>query len=342
MKKLENIKSIIIIRSGALGDTVYATSVLDALTQQFGKDITIDWIGAPSASSLFKYDSRVNKVFIIRHRRIPLFFSLEKRKIVKHSKKNPYDLLINLESDGPIFNPLAKAIQAKNKIGYPYTRPVKDPKAVHMVENIRTFYRSIVSDTIYKNSFPKLFGEPLETIRKKILLPSRYIVIAPSNSHTNRDKINYRAWPAKQWKELIEKLAKKEKIILVGNKGEEEYFKALQPYPENVMDLNGKTNLTELISVIEHANALITTDTGSAHIASATATPVYCLIGPTNPDFTGPYQTPYNDVHIISKNLDCSPCYYLPHIKECTDNICMKQISVDDVLNALKSNHKFN
>ncbi|PHR59438.1 MAG: hypothetical protein COA44_00405 [Arcobacter sp.] len=135
----------------------------------------------------------------------------------------------------------------------------------------------------------------------------------------------------------MKQLSEKKNIILIGGKGEEAYFKELQPYPKNVIDLSGKNNLTELISIIQNAKALITTDTGPAHIASATATTVYCLIGPTNPTSTGPYKTPFNEVHIISKNLDCSPCYYLPHIKECKDNICMKEITVENVLSTIKA-----
>lgn len=338
MSKLENIKTVAIIRSGALGDTVYATSILDALTQQYGNDIKIDWIGAPSAESLFKNDPRVNRVFIIKHRKIPVWLSPEKRKIIAASKKNPYDLLINLESNGPIFNPLAEKTHAHHKVGYPFTEPVKREEAVHMVETIRATYASIVDPEVLSNSYPKLFGSDFSTLQEKFSLPDKYIVINPSNSHTNRSRINYRAWPAEKWKELIATLGEKKQLVLIGNKGEEAYFDSLKPYPENVIDLSAKTNLPELISVMSHAQALITTDTGPAHIASATSTPVYCLVGPTNPAFTGPYKTPFNEVHIISKNLDCSPCYYLPHIKECTDNICMKEISVDDVIKTLEEN----
>jgi len=335
MNRPENVKTVAIIRSGALGDTVYATSILNALTKQYGDEIKIDWIGAPSAQSLFKNDPRVNHVFIIKHRKVPVWLSPEKRKIVAFSKKNPYDLLINLESNGPIFNPLAEKTRARYKIGYPFTEPVKSEGPQHMVETIRATYAGIIDDAILKNAYPKLFGSDFNVLKKKFSLPEKYIVINPSNSHTNRSRINYRAWPAEKWKELISTLGKKENLILIGNRGEEEYFEQLKPYPDNVIDLSAKTNLPELIAVMSHAQALITTDTGPAHIASATSTPVFCLVGPTNPAFTGPYKTLFNEVHIISKNLACSPCYYLPHIKDCTDNICMKEITVEDVMNAL-------
>lgn len=334
MQKLENVKSILIIRSGALGDTVYATVVLDALTQQFGNNIKIDWIGIPACFSLFQHDRRVNQIFTLKHRKLPAFINAEKRHIISYSKKNPYDVLINLEQ-GTQFNDLAKAIQSKVKLGIPFTVPDSNEDKIHMVDLIRSVYKKIIRQDIHDNSYPKLFGEVFSTVQEKFSIPKNYIVINPSNSHTKRHKINYRAWPIERWKQLIEKLSKKETLILIGNKGEEAYFKALQPYSKNVIDLSGKTSLTELISIINQAKLMITTDTGPAHIASATSTSVYCLIGPTNPAVTGPYQTPINKVHIISKNLECAPCYYLPRRDKCKDNICMKEITVNDVLEAL-------
>lgn len=335
MQKPENIKSVIIIRSGALGDTVYSSVVLDALVQQYGEDIKIDWIGAPSIKSLFKYDKRINQTFIIKHRKFPIWLSREKKKIISFSKTNPYDLLINLESDGPTFNPLAVAIDAKHKIGYPFTKPSPKENDRHMVEHIRAHFSAIIDENIIDNTYPKLFGKEFGGLKEKYSLPEQYIIINPSNSHTNRNKINYRAWPAEKWKELINQLGEKKNLVLIGNKGEEKYFDLLKPYPKSVIDLSGKTDLTELISIMSQAKSLITTDTGPAHVASATGTPVYCLIGPTDPTLTGPYKTPANEIHVISKNLECSPCYFLPHIKTCRDNICMKEITVEDVLSRL-------
>ena len=58
-----------------------------------------------------------------------------------------------------------------------------------------------------------------------------------------------------------------------------------------------------MVSVVEKSKALIVTDTGTAHIASAVNTTVFCLIGPTPEEQTGPYKTPFNEVHIINAGL---------------------------------------
>jgi ADP-heptose:LPS heptosyltransferase len=90
-----------------------------------------------------------------------------------------------------------------------------------------------------------------------------------------------------------------------------------------------------MISVVENAKAIIVTDTGTAHIASAVNTPVFCLIGPTPAEQTGPYKSPFNKVHIITANLKCSPCYKSEIMKACKDNICMKNILPRNIIEAL-------
>ncbi|MBU1658473.1 glycosyltransferase family 9 protein, partial [bacterium] len=123
----------------------------------------------------------------------------------------------------------------------------------------------------------------------------------------------------------------------VGNKGEDVFFEKLKPFPKTVIDLVGKTSLVDLVGVIEGACGLVATDTGTAHIASALNTEVFALIGPTPDNQTGPYQSQTNRVHIISANLSCSPCYKTQVMKNCKDNICMKQITVEQVYDRIVS-----
>ena len=125
--------------------------------------------------------------------------------------------------------------------------------------------------------------------------------------------------------------------MIVGNKNEDEFFDKLKPYPDNVVDLVAKTSLSDLIGVIEGATALVATDTGTAHMASAVNTEVFALIGPTPAYETGPYQTPFNKVHIISANLPCSPCYKTEVMKNCKDNVCMKNITPASVIDKISS-----
>lgn len=325
---------VLIIRCGALGDLVYATSVIDALKFQFGDDTVIDFVCTPGSGTLFNSDKRVNKVFPLKHKKVPLILSAAKRKIVNQSKKNQYDILINFEY-GKQFKSLVEAVVARKKVG-PLVEKVDLPNDLrHMVDITKYIFKNLVSSEVYEKSFPKLVGTSKNIVKEKYKLPDEYIIISPSNSHQKRNILNYRAWENDSWKDLINRLNKTTNVVIIGNKGEDEFFEKLLPYPQGVIDLVGKTPLTDLIGVIDNAKALIATDTGTAHMASAVNTEVFALIGPTPADVTGPYQSPFNKVHIISANLDCSPCYKTDVMKNCTDNICMKNISVDMVFDRI-------
>jgi len=331
-----SIKSVLIIRCGALGDLVYATSVIEALRQEYGEGINIDFVSTPGSASLFKDDSRVRKVFHLKHKKIPIFFSKDKKNIINYSKENEYDLLINFES-GKQFKSLLLAINAKKKIGEHFNTKSIPSHITHVVEITKLIFKEIVSKEVFDSSFPKLFGTDKEKAKKRYDLDDKYIIISPSNSHQKKNRLNYRAWENRSWIELIELLSRDIQVVIVGNKNEDEFFNKLKPYPKNVVDLVAKTPLSDLIGVIDGAVGLIATDTGTAHIASALNTEVFALIGPTPANVTGPYQSPFNRVHIISLGLECSPCYKTEVMKKCKDNICMSGISSSKVYETIVS-----
>ena len=328
-------KRVLIIRCGALGDLVYATSVIDALKREFGEETTIDFVSTPGTAGIFNADPRVNHIYPLKHKKVPIFLSSQKKAIISASREKPYDILINFEF-GKQFKSLLYTIEAKQKIGA-QLEEISFPKELkHAVEVTKQMFKSIVSQEVFQQSFPRLIGTSKEEVKRLYNLPNNYIIISPSNSHQKRNILNYRAWENEYWKELIAKLNQDISVVIIGNKGEDEFFTKLKPYPNGVVDLVGRTSLPDLIGIIEGASGLVATDTGTAHIASAVNTEVFALIGPTPAEVTGPYKTEHNKVHIISANLECSPCYKTEVMKKCKDNICMKQITVEQVYNTIK------
>lgn len=332
---LQDVKRVLILRCGALGDLVYATSVIDALRIQYGSDTVIDFICTPGTAKLFEFDPRVNHVFHLRHKKLPIWLSPQKRAIIRSSEENPYDLFINFEM-GKQFLSLSKAINAKHKTGWFFSQP-DFSNSMHMVDICKSFYAPIVEAEILKDASPRIMGKLFSEVQNKLSLPDKFLVLSPSNSHNKKSRLNYRAWPQSHWKSLIALLPPELPIVIVGGKGEEGFFEAIKPYPGNVIDLVGKTSISEMIAIIDQAKGLIVTDTGTAHIASALNTPVFCLIGPTPAHLTGPYQSQTNEVHILSTHLSCSPCYKTEVMKQCKDNICMKQITPIMVFESIKS-----
>lgn len=337
MSTLNDVTRILILRCGALGDLVYATSVIDALRTQYGEKIVIDFICTPGTAKLFEHDTRIHHVFPLKHKKLPIWLSPQKLSIIRHSQQNPYDLFISFES-GKQFKTLIKNIQAKHKTGMGILETPRQNNPLNRGESIKRFYRDIIDPIILSKAKPFLIGIPKALLTLKISLPENAIVIAPSNSHNQKKGLNYRAWDFEHWKVLIQTLSVNTTVIIVGAKGEEAFFDEIKPYPEtNVIDLVGKLSIAELITVVQNADALICTDSATGHVGAAVDTPTFVLMGPNDPITDSPFQSDTNAVFPISLQLPCSPCYKTEIMKQCKKNICMEQITPQMVLDSLKS-----
>jgi ADP-heptose:LPS heptosyltransferase len=91
----------------------------------------------------------------------------------------------------------------------------------------------------------------------------------------------------------------------------------------------GYSALVELPALYALAALMVTNDSGPAHFASGTALPTIVLFGPETPMLYGPL----GGAHCITAGLACSPCVnaYNHRRTACTDNVCMRAISVDQV-----------
>lgn len=334
--RLEQINRVLVVRPGALGDLIISTSVMDTIRAEYGDHVLFDWVCKPGPGSIFKNDPRVRQVFTLEHKRFPRRLSQAKQRIVSASKNEPYDLVINFDRAEQL-NDLMHAVRARHKFGPPYHQPALRHRGVHIVRSKVWPYASIVDGTHLERTAPRLFGTPADPLRSRYGLPARHLVINASNSHVKKQKINYRAWPQPYWKALIEALSAKITLVMISGPGEEKFFEQMRPFPANTIDLTGKTPLPDLIGIIDHAAAVVTTDTGPGHLASAVKTPVFALIGPTPYLETGPYAGPDNEVHIIRASVECAPCYHTPVMEACRDNVCMKRILPAEVAETVSS-----
>lgn len=94
----------------------------------------------------------------------------------------------------------------------------------------------------------------------------------------------------------------------------------------------GLTTLKQLGVLFAKSDLVISADSGPLHIAMAMQARTVSLFGPTSPEITGPFGR--GDFSILrNKDLPCViPCYNL----DCKDNICMRSISVRQVLDEVE------
>jgi ADP-heptose:LPS heptosyltransferase len=327
-------KKVLVIRCGLLGDTVDATSVIQPLIEFYGSELEIHWVSKPGICDLFKYDRRINKVYKLKHTKLPFIFNIQKFNIILNSLFSPYELIINLEI-GSKFNDIVKFTRSKNKIGMPYEYINDDIFKEHRVEHQLRILDKLFHKYNKDNARPSIVGIGISHIIKKFPMENDYIVMCPTNSHIgNQNHRGYRSWPDNNWKDLISRVLSETSlnIFLVGGKNEKKYFNNFYPLQKRMYDLSGETTIPELITIMENSKCVVATDSGSAHIAGAVAKNIISIHGPTNFHQSAPYSTKYNNVKVATLNLKCSPCYDTEAIKNCKNNICMQNLNAETVM----------
>jgi ADP-heptose:LPS heptosyltransferase len=327
-------KKVLVIRCGLLGDTVDATSVIQPLIELYGSELEIHWVSKPGICDLFKYDRRINKVYKLKHTKLPFIFNIQKFNIILNSLFSPYELIINLEI-GSKFNDVVKFTRSKNKIGMPYEYIKDDIFKEHRVKHQLRILDKLFHKYNKDNARPSIVGIDINHIIKKFPIENDYIVMCPTNSHVgNQNHRGYRSWPDNNWKDLISRVLSETSlnIFLVGDKDEKKYFNNFYPLQKGLYDLSGETTIPELITIMENSKCVVATDSGSAHIAGAVAKNIISIHGPTNFYQSAPYSTKYNNVKVATLNLKCSPCYDTEVIKNCKNNICMQDLNAETVM----------
>lgn len=142
-------------------------------------------------------------------------------------------------------------------------------------------------------------------------------------------------WPKNSWAELIKYLAAELKVKVVISEGPKELEWAKEIARLSQVDpvvLAGKTNLPQLMALLEKASLVISADSGPLHIASCVSREVIGIYGPTMPATTGPRGKA--NARIFHRDVGCNraSCYHLA----CPDNVCMKAVTVQDVAEAAK------
>jgi ADP-heptose:LPS heptosyltransferase len=123
-------------------------------------------------------------------------------------------------------------------------------------------------------------------------------------------------------------------VVLTGSGADRELLEHIARLAGvTVLNLAGKLSLLELAALIRRLDLYITVDSGPAHMAAALGTPLITLWGPAILEQTAPLPGS-GPVRIIRHPVHCAPCYGTPLMKTCQDNICMKGISLDEVLAA--------
>ncbi len=151
-----------------------------------------------------------------------------------------------------------------------------------------------------------------------------------------------RRWPARYFAELADLLVERlnARIVLFGVAGEAplaEEIRNLAVRREHIIDLTGKTDITQLIGWLNKCSYLVTNDTGTMHIAAALGVRILGLFFA----HAHPYETgPYSPGHVLFQaRITCAPCSYGV---QCNNIICIHKVKPHHLCSMILNHQKMN
>lgn len=273
---------LLIIKPSSLGDVIHGLLVAQVIRQQ-NPETHITWVAAGAYAPLVSASTVVDKVLIFeRHAGLGAF-----RKLVAEIRRTHFDYVLD-------FQGLARSAamtflsRAKHKFGrsdsregsrffYDKKAPLPAMAHPHAVDILLAFLPLM---GLKKNAVsPLVFRLPQPPFR----LPQdfgRSLLVFPESRRPEK------CWP--HFAALVSQIAAaqpKRSILWCGSAD----IKSSAPKAQNVINLAGQTQMTDIVWLIAHGGCVLANDSGPMHIAAASGKPVCALFGPTAPESYGPY-----------------------------------------------------
>jgi heptosyltransferase-2 len=156
------------------------------------------------------------------------------------------------------------------------------------------------------------------------------VFLAPGAAKNKLADDGLRRWPIAHYVKLGEKLLQKGlRVMLVG--GPEDLW--VQPHFAHlpVEDRIHQTSLVELLDLLRSGRVLVAHDSGPMHLGFAAGIATLALFGPTQASEKIPASQVEASV-LERPELTCRPCYNGRTYAACEANLCLKEISVEEVL----------
>jgi len=285
---------VCILRLSAIGDTCHVVPLLRTL-QHAWPTTKFTWIIGRLEARLMRLIPEVKFITVDKGAGAQSWRALRQELRGQH-----FDLLLHLQL-ALRASLLSSAIPARVRLGFDRAR-ARELQWLFTNARIAARTRQHVLDSFL--GFADRLGIREHTLRWGISVPpdaegyasaiipsgARALVISPCSSH------QYRNWRAERYAAVAAHAANKHgmRIVLCGGPSMAERemgtaIEALAGVP--ITNTIGKDTLPQLLAVLGRATAVLTPDSGPAHMATMTATPVIGLYAATNPARSGPYSS---------------------------------------------------
>ena len=319
--------AILVVLMGALGDLVRGLC-LPAEIKHNWPAATVTWLVEPRWKPLVERHPLIDEVIVFDRPRkaaavMDLRRALNTRRfditldMQRHFKSGLFSLLSGAPCRIGVHPRNAKEFNwLFNNHHLPYFSP-QQPKLEHYLQFISYLGGSLSKRPDFGLSSVGA-DDPPDGLRSH--LPSPYIVIVMGSSWLSKD------WTYEGYRGLTQAILARGEygVVLVGDGSQTVPAGRLTAAfgSDRLLNLTGKTSLTELVAILRQAAVASGPDSGPGHISAAVGTPYVALFGPTDPDRVAPYRC--RDL-VVRSGGDCLGCYR----KVCPrkDTVCMAAIT---------------
>ena len=330
----EPVKKILLVRTDRIGDVVLSLPMLALLKQKFA-DARISVMVRPYTRELVENHSCVSDVILWDERKnISSYVTLlrEKHFDIALLPYPRYNLaLISFLAGIPLRVGTGYRWYSFlfNKRIYEHRKDAKRHEVEYNLNLLTTIGIKTETAPVFEFSISDEASSRVEKILAHDKV-KKFIVLHPGSGGSARD------WSIERFAMLGDSLQKQNdiRVVLTGGKNEEDLVASLvSKMKSKPVNYSGKFSLQELGALCKRAEVFVSNSTGPLHIASMLGTPVVAFYPPIiqcSPERWGPY-TGRKKV-FTADNKKCELCKGDP----CRSNICMDQITVEQVLTAVK------
>ncbi|NQT06288.1 MAG: glycosyltransferase family 9 protein [Candidatus Omnitrophica bacterium] len=322
------IKRIIFIRPGGIGDAVLLLPAINILKRAF-PETEIDVLCEKRNASVFELSGGMRRIYKY-DKGLELFRCL----------RNRYDVVIDTEQWHRLSAFIAFIVGGNIRIGFDtnerrkaFTHKIPYSHDDYEIYSFFHLIKPLVSEMPtfdLKKPFISISGEVSNTLLP--LAPEhkdRVIAIFPGAT------VPERRWGSDRFGQVARKMSEQGyKVVILGSRIDAKDAKEIREYAEGSIDLTGKTSLVDVASILKMSRLLLTADSGIMHMSFALGTPTISLFGAG----IEKKWTPRGERdRVISKDIDCSPCTQFGYTPRCKRKVkCLSSITVDEVIKAME------
>ena len=331
---MENIKRILVINFGGIGDEILFLPTLISLKKEY-PNATVTLALEPRSKSVKGLTDTIDDMILADIKGKNKY--LEILKLILKARFGKFDMVI-ASGGNKFISVILWLTGIKKRYGYNtgnlskklLTQTVelnKDQYACNMYHDL------LKPITKYKTLLPEINIEPKSKRENTVL-------IHPGVSKMSVQKGCIKTVGADVWAKVMDILVERGKhVILVGGPDDEECIKSILntincKESENFENYYGKTrSMSDLAELISSAEKFLCSDSAPLHVAVALRTKTYVIFGPTD------YQTliPQSDgvVPILANDkCEIKPCLWRRRMASCAGLDCLK-ISAEDIVNTV-------